>query len=209
MLKNGGRIVYSTCTFSREEDEEQIQNFLSNHPEFAIITQKKLYPHREKGEGHFAALMEKRGEEECFVRELTPQFKDKKLLSVYQKFEGDFLKIKFNNLHLIGETLYSLPDGMPKINAQTLRAGVRLGDLKNGRFEPSHSLAMSLKSGQATFIELDDKTVNTYLSGNVFDCDEGLSGWAVAAYRGFPLGWCKAVNGTAKNHFPKGLRITN
>jgi NOL1/NOP2/fmu family ribosome biogenesis protein len=207
MLKNGGRMVYSTCTFSREEDEGQIQNFLSEHPEFTLITQKKLYPHKERGEGHFAALLQKNGEEDCVVRQLTPQIKDKKLLSLYQKFEKDYLKITFKNLHLIGETLYSLPDDMPKISAQTLRAGVRLGDFKNGRFEPSHSLAMCLKSGQATFIELDDKLVNLYLTGNVFDCDENISGWAVAAYHGFPLGWCKAVNGIAKNHLPKGLRI--
>lgn len=62
MLAFGGRMVYSTCTFSKEENESVIEEFLGRHPEFALIEAKRLYPHRIKGEGHFAAVLEKRSE---------------------------------------------------------------------------------------------------------------------------------------------------
>ena len=207
-LRRGGLLVYSTCTFAREEDEEQIENFLAENPEFSLIKSEKLYPHEVEGEGHFAALLIKKGGEEGEVAPFVPQFKDKKLIKVYREFEQSFLKTPlFENLHLAEDTLYSLPDNCPEVNLQVLRMGVRLGAFKNGRFEPDHSLAMALNKEQADCIEVDGKTALCYLGGNTFDCDSSLSGWKVVTHLGFPLGWCKAVGGTAKNHLPKGIRI--
>ncbi len=59
MLAEGGHIVYSTCTFAEEEDEWQIEDFLKSHPGFALLAEKKYYPHTFRGEGHFCALLEK------------------------------------------------------------------------------------------------------------------------------------------------------
>jgi NOL1/NOP2/fmu family ribosome biogenesis protein len=207
MLKDGGRIVYSTCTFSPEEDELQIDGFIEANENFSLISQHKLYPHQVKGEGHFAALMQKNGGEDRELKLLTAEVKDKKRLMAYKQFENQSLKITFDNLHLIGDNLYSLPHGMPKIPLQTLRAGVHLGEFKGERFVPSHSLAMALKAGEATLCLPVDENYSVYLSGNVFPCDQNVSGWALATYKNYPLGWCKAVSGTAKNHFPKGLRV--
>lgn len=75
------------------------------------------------------------------------------------------------------------------------------------RFEPSHTLAMSLKRNEVNCVEVDEKTALNYLRGLTFNCDCALNGWKAVTYMGHPLGWCKAVNGTAKNHLPKGLRI--
>jgi NOL1/NOP2/fmu family ribosome biogenesis protein/23S rRNA U2552 (ribose-2'-O)-methylase RlmE/FtsJ len=209
MLKSGGSLVYSTCTFSEEEDEGQIKEFLATHNNFTLVEQKKLYPHIERGEGHFAALLKKgEGEEVVCLRTITPTFKDKKLQQIYKQFEKEYLKITFGNLHLIGSNLYSLPDGMPQIGVQTIRAGVHLGEFKGDRFQPAHFLAMCLKADEAALnVEVNDEQAALYLSGNVIPCDESIKGWALVTYNGFPLGWCKAVNGTAKNHLPKGLRV--
>ncbi len=207
-LKNGGKMVYSTCTFAPEEDEEQIENFLAEHGNFTLIKSEKLYPHEVKGEGHFAALMQKMDGEDNEFQPFTAVFKDKKMLKVFRDFEQSCLKTQtFDNLHLVGDTLYSIPKDCPAVNVQTLRVGVRLGEFKNGRFEPSHSLAMAMTNTQADCIELDEKTALSYLGGNTFVCSEKLAGWKLATYKGYPLGWCKAVNGTAKNHLPKGIRI--
>jgi NOL1/NOP2/sun family putative RNA methylase len=210
MLRSGGKIVYSTCTFSKEEDEGQIANFLNTHSNFTLIEEHKLYPHKVKGEGHYAALLQKQsGEEEGYIKELSPQVKDKKALAAFNSFCNDYLNISFCNLHLVGTNLYSVPQGMPKINLQTLRAGIHLGEIKGERFEPSHSLAMALNKDNAKCVELDDKGAENYLAGNTVCCDEKLKGWALATYKGYPLGWCKCVNGIAKNHLPKALRINN
>lgn len=206
-LKVGGKMVYSTCTFSREEDEGQIENFLKENPDFSLLRQEKLYPHRVKGEGHFAALLSKNGVEDgVILREVAPKA-DKKSLALYRAFEKENLFIEFENLHCIGSNLYSLPSHMPNCSLQVLRAGVHLGEIKGDRFEPSHSLATCLKSGQVKAVEVDEPTALKYLAGNTFDCNEKYKGWRVVSYLGYPLGWCKCVNGTAKNHLPKGIRI--
>ena len=208
-LKKGGLMVYSTCTFAEEEDEEQIDNFLSAHPDFELLESKKLYPHEVEGEGHFAALMRKNGGEEGTLPPFNPQFKDGKLLKTYREFERACLNNSpvFENLHLIKDTLYSIPEDCPAVCVQALRIGVRLGTFKSGRFEPDHSLAMALTASEVNCIDVDERVALAYLNGNTFDCDIKLSGWHVVTYNGYPLGWCKAVGGVAKNHLPKGIRI--
>lgn len=206
MLKAGGKLVYSTCTFSVEEDEGQIENFLKVYPAFEMIKQKKLYPHEVRGEGHYVALLHKTegGEEE--LGELRPKC-DHQSLKAYREFERGALKIQVENIHRIGNNLYAIPPHMPQLPLQTLRAGVHLGELTGDRFQPSHSLAMSLTKEHAASVEVDDGTAVKYLSGLTFDCPQAIRGWAAVTYKGYPLGWCKCVGGTAKNHLPKGLRI--
>ena len=139
----------------------------------------------------------------------NPQFKDGKLLKTYREFERACLNNSpvFENLHLIKDTLYSIPEDCPAVSVQTLRIGVRLGTFKSGRFEPDHSLAMALTASEVNCIDVDERVALAYLNGNTFDCDIKLSGWHVVTYNGYPLGWCKAVGGVAKNHLPKGVRI--
>lgn len=208
MLKSGGKIVYSTCTFAEEEDEWQINEFLSSHCDFSLIKAEKLLPHKVDGEGHFCALMQNQ-REFCSWDEkyLLPVFKDKKLLCEYKKFESETLFVEFDNLHIVSDVLYSLPNEMPKISVQTLRAGVRLGQFVKGRFVPDQSLASCLNRNEAKGVDVDENQANLYLAGNVIDCDEDIKGWCVVFYKGLSLGWGKAVNGVLKNHYPKGLRI--
>lgn len=204
-LAADGRLVYSTCTFSPEEDEEQISAFLSRHADMELKESAKLYPHKIRGEGHFFAVLEKRGGARQDKKPFAAKC-DKKLLSVYEEWERTNLKVKFKNIVNIGEALYSLPNGTPELNVQTLCAGERLGEVQKGRFVPSHSLAMSLKKEEARGIEVDEKTAVNYLRGITFETEKS-DGWYLVLYMGYPLGWCKVSGGTAKNHLPKGLRI--
>ena len=205
LLAAGGRLVYSTCTFARDEDECQAENFLATHAGYTLLRQEKLWPHKVRGEGHFAALFEKSGGDSGdFAR--IPKSKPDPREKLWRDFEKNFLNVKFGNLYVSGSPLYSLPEGAPLPRLQTLRAGVRLGTFEGNRFVPDHSLAMSLKAGEAEFFELDEERAKAYLSGLTLDC--GGSGWVVAAYKGYPLGWCKVSGGVAKNHYPKGLRRT-
>ncbi len=209
-LAVGGLLVYSTCTFSREEDEEQIEKFLLAHKNFKLISMNKLYPHECKGEGHFAALLQKTdGEEGCNVPDFKVVAPAKNYINLYRDFERGTLNITFENLHSVGTVLYSLPKNLPQMpkSCVALRIGVRLGEVKGDRFEPSHSLATCLKKGQAKSIDVDEQTAYNYLRGMTFECSADLSGWLTVTYRGYPLGWCKAVGGVAKNHLPKGVRI--
>lgn len=205
LLKAGGSLVYSTCTFSEEEDEGMIEQFLKLHTNYKLLHMQKLYPHKVRGEGHFAALLQKTDGEEGEMRP-APAAKLKEREKIYRDFERAFLNIRFENLFAAGDSLFSLPYGAPAPQLQTLRAGVKLGDFISGRFEPSHSLAMCLKQGEADFVEADEDTAKKYLSGLTFGV--GGSGWKVVSYKGYPLGWCKAGAGIAKNHYPKGLRTS-
>ena len=106
--------------------------------------------------------------------------------------------------------LYELPEGVFDWKGlQVLRVGVRLGEVKNGRFEPSHSLAMAVKASECNNVlslEADDVRLERYFKGDVVEEDTMHNGWCVICVHGYPIGLGKAVNGTIKNHYPKGLR---
>ncbi len=204
MLAEGGVLVYSTCTFSAEEDEKQVQNFLSAHKNYTLEQSVKLYPHRVRGEGHFCAVLKKTGGEKSYPRPFELSV-NKKLLSAYREWERENIKPRFSALHSVGQTLYSVPEDMPQISVQTMRMGVRLGELRGDRFVPDHALAMALTSGDCAAVEVGEEDAIKYLRGETIGC--AAEGWAAVSYLGHNLGWCKGVGGIAKNHLPKGLRI--
>lgn len=212
MLAVGGRLVYSTCTFATTEDEGQVRDYLLSHPEMRLVKQEKIYPHKQKGEGHFAALFEKTERVEAWdgrvkdaKRSVTAQGE-----KAYRDFEKSFFKEKFAfRLHEVNGVLYELPEGVfDWTKLSVLRVGVRLGEVKNGRFEPSHSLAMAaLASACKRALDFDpqDGRVEKYLRGETIEADVE-NGWCLVCVCGLPIGLGKAVNGTVKNHLPKGLR---
>ena len=210
MLKVGGRLVYSTCTFSYAEDEGQVQAYLQKHPEMRLIKQEKLYPHKVKGEGHFAALFEKiDGIDTQIVKTLKPAC-SKSAEKAYQEFEKSFFKGTFARyLHEVNGVLYELPQGVFDWKGlQVLRVGVRLGEMVNGRFEPSHSLAMACRADECknTYsLAFDDVALDKFLRGETVEGDAG-KGWCLVCLDSYPVGLGKCVNGVLKNHIPKGLR---
>lgn len=207
-LKPNGLLVYSTCTFAPEEDEIQIENFLKKYPHFKLISMKKLLPHECAGEGHFAALLRKCDGIEGNVKRFETAPPDKKTYALLNEFSDASLNgRRFNNLHSAGGLLYEVMPDCPSLPFRTLRVGIRLCEIKSGRVEPCHALAMCSAQGEIAAVEVDEAVALSYLGGNTFSCPPSLSGWAAVTFKGYPLGWCKAVNGIAKNHLPKGLRI--
>ena len=210
MLNNGGVLVYSTCTFAKEENEVVINEFIEEYPNAKLIEMERLWPHKVKGEGHFVAKIQKIEDEDCKVKEIKTKRLDKELKD-YRDFEKKFLNIKMGDkFDIRGENLYLLPDESPETKKlKVLRYGLHLGMLKKNRFEPSHALSHYLTIEDAKYVEdlkLDDTKILDYLRGNVINTGQSR-GWVLVSVEGVPIGWGKESNGVIKNHYPKGLRI--
>lgn len=214
MLKPGGRLVYSTCTFATEENEGSISHFVERHPEFTVLEKYRLWPHRIKGEGHFVAVLEKSGctapgyQGYCMYG--TQSGIREKDCPEYQEFKQQFLKKELpGELLRFGDQLYLIPEGMPSIQKlKVLRAGLHLGTVKKNRFEPSHALALALGSEDVkNCVNLDSQgsEIKAYLNGQTLQA-EGDKGWYLITVDGLSIGWAKLAGGILKNHYPKGLR---
>jgi NOL1/NOP2/sun family putative RNA methylase len=237
MLKPGGRLVYSTCTFNPQENEGIIQAFLEDHPEFELrpVPQAahyrpgrpdwvdggreelaltgRLWPHHLKGEGHFVAVLEKTDGPEGTKR------KPGKHPPVHGAALGilrDFVRETFTDpdlfpgpFTLFGEHLYQVPAEFPSIKGIRVEwPGRYLGQVKKGRFVPSHALALTSRPNQVRQtmdFEPDDPDLYRYLQGDTLTTSLG-KGWTLVTAGGFPIGWAKVSGGLLKNHYPKGLR---
>ncbi len=235
MLKPGGMLVYSTCTFAPEENEK-IAAYLMDMgmeicemPALAMLCEgrsewsesdydmsltRRIFPHKQKGEGHFVALFKK-----PFTDEAPTEKKKKKgtkridtsaldaAIRLYRDFEKDVLNITLNGTFvLFGENLYLKPVDIDIDGIRVVRCGLQLGVIKKNRFEPSHALALALKCDEVRNVNLtlDDEALYRYLHGEVIPCNR--NGWCVVCVGGYTLGWGKASGGMLKNHYPKGLR---
>ena len=210
MLKNGGILVYSTCTFSKEENETIINEFIDEFENAKLIEMHRLWPHKEKGEGHFVAKIQKLEDEKCPTKDLKIKNLNKEIKD-FKDFEKKFLNIELGNkLDLRGENLYLLPENCPETKKlKVLRYGLHLGVLKKNRFEPSHALSHYLKLDDVKNVEnlrIGDEEVLNYLRGNTINTGKSR-GWVLVSVEGVALGWGKESNGVLKNHYPKGLRI--
>lgn len=236
MLKPGGTIVYSTCTFSKEENEDVIEYFLEIHPDFTLEEMERFWPHKVDGEGHFVAKLVRRG---CVDTDLKADRKTKKnknsknrknetksaLTKENMKLLSEFLDetisenmaawIKNSRLVMFGEQLYRLPDMEVDIKGlKVQRAGLHIGEFKKQRFEPSHSLALALKLNDAkNVVKLtcdNPQTIGFFNGQSVMLSDEQAAeckkGWALVCVDGYPAGWGKVNGAQVKNHYPKGLR---
>lgn len=236
MLKPGGVIVYSTCTFSKEENEDVIEYFLERHPDFTLEEMERFWPHKVDGEGHFVAKLVRRG---CVDTDLKADRKTKNnknsknrknetkpaLTKENMKLLSEFLDetisedmaawIKNSRLVMFGEQLYRLPDMEVDIKGlKVQRAGLHIGEFKKQRFEPSHSLALALKISEAkNVVKLtcdNPQTIGFFNGQSVMLSDEQAAeckkGWALVCVDGYPAGWGKVNGAQVKNHYPKGLR---
>lgn len=233
MLRPGGKMVYSTCTFAPLEDEGTISRFLKAHPEFVIEPAERcpsmeaghpqwgggredlehtirLWPHKLDGEGHFLACLKKAGYGE--QREVVPGIGEKgiaqKDCKEWKEFEAEYLKTELQGIFLrFGEQLYLAPQGIPSLKGlKVLRPGLHLGTVKKNRFEPSHALALALKPEEAGFCyEMTYEQAVAYLSGQTLPA-AGEKGWYLMCVSGYSIGWGKLAGGMMKNHYPKGLR---
>ena len=210
MLKNGGVLVYSTCTFAKEENEDVINEFISEYENAKLIEMQRIWPHKVSGEGHFVAKIQKLENEDCNVKYIKIKNNDKEVKD-YREFEKKFLNISVESrFDIRGENLYLLPEEHPDTKKlKVLRYGLHLGMLKKNRFEPSHALSHYLKMEDVKNVEnfsVQDNKILDYLRGNTIETGKSR-GWVLVCVEGIGLGWGKESNGILKNHYPKGLRI--
>ncbi|MBO4457465.1 MAG: RsmF rRNA methyltransferase first C-terminal domain-containing protein [Butyrivibrio sp.] len=223
MLVPGGTIVYSTCTFSKEENEDNIEVFLQRHDDFSCELTKRLWPHEVKGEGHFLCVLKRDGEnisvKNSYVPggRIIPARKDStRALEVFLKdtlSDNAIDKLLDDSvIFMFGDQMYRAPKDMPSFRGlKILRPGLHLGTLKKDRFEPSHALALYLKPEDVKLtydISPDDENIRQYLNGQTLRIDKsGNKGWCLITTDGYSIGWAKEAGGMLKNHYPKGLRI--
>ncbi len=205
MLAGGGTLVYSTCTFERGENEDQVAQFLVRHPDFVLREQHLLLPHAVRGEGHFAAVLQRTDGERCDAPPF-PQTRNAAAERAFAAFaEEFFVRIPAGRLTAAGDRLYLLPAGLPALAGNVLRAGLELGTFDGKRFTPAHALAMAVSAEEVcSRFELSDAECVRWLRGETLS-REGR-GWGIVTWRGHALGLCKAAGGVLKNHYPKGLR---
>ncbi len=201
MLKQGGMMLYSTCTFDPRENEQVIEHLLKTYPEFRIlkiapyegfvqgmpeVTESRdssladtvrIFPHKMKGEGHYLALVQKGEPCDRVKGELTGGKGKKKLPEELEEFLNDVKKeIRTDLLDIHGERVYVMPAGLPDLKGlRFLRTGLLLGELKKKRFEPSQAFAMTLKKDDYEKIidlPLEDDRVSRYLKGETLDVDD-------------------------------------
>jgi len=237
MLQPGGTIVYSTCTFSPEENEQVIEAFLCRHEDMELVEIKKresieggqsewtkshlteiqktarLWPHKLKGEGHFVAKLVKQDSvyrSHPSMKGLAKKIGKKEINDFFQFQQSYITGTHFERLQLFGSQLYEVPNDCPDLKGlKVVRPGLHLGELKKNRFEPNHALALFLSKGNF---------IHTYsLQSNDEDWKRfikgetlkgnGEKGWTLVTIDDFPLGWGKITDGILKNYYPKGLRI--
>jgi NOL1/NOP2/fmu family ribosome biogenesis protein len=176
----------------------------------------RLFPHRLEGEGHFACLIRRisgtdiRMDETDFRADQLARL-TRARLGFWREFAAEVLSVDLaeDRLRVVGERLYYVPEQVPNFGRlRVIHPGVWLGSFKKERFEPAHPLATFLKPGEAkNFVSFDagSRELAAYLRGESIESD--ARGWAVVCVNGWPLGWGKGVQGTLKNHFPRGWMV--
>lgn len=227
MLRAGGYLCYSTCTFAPEEDEGAVAAFLCRHPEFhvekveapwfapgnpewgqpvyeEISRTVRLWPHKLGGEGHYAALLRKEGDQAGSLMEPPKTEKAPRELTEFLETMG--IELQPGRIITFGQSLYLAPEDMPELKGmKVLRPGLELGQAKKGRFEPAHALALWLETANSVAnFPAGSKEIDDYLHGQVIPGEN--KGWTLIEVDGLGLGWAKGSGGQLKNHFPKGLR---
>ena len=223
MLKDGGKMVYSTCTFSMKENEEVIEYALEKYPDVQVLPIKKcegfvsgltnntkncvrLYPHHINGEGHFVALLSKGNNKQSNSVDI------KKIEKPNNSFFNN-LNLEFYNGSFIQREnkLYFEPNNDLDLKGlRVLRSGLYLGEYKRDKFEPSISLALSLKANEYKNIisfSVDDDRVIKYLKCETLNVsDFNSEGYALVCVNNYPLGFGIVNNGTLKNKYPANYR---
>ena len=227
MLRPGGHLLYSTCTFAPEEDEDQVLDLLLRHPELsqASLSGKehyglmpkdrknplltccaRLYPHRVRGEGQFLALLKKEGEPQ------KGREKPQQALRFYEAADCLYL-------------LPAFPGRLPSL--RYLMTGLCAARKKGGRLLPTQALAMALRAGEwpkTLVLPAGDERVQRYLKGETIFLAPGdrvlegrAPGWLpdgldlrslLITVDGCPLGFAGNRNGLLKNLRDPGWRIS-
>jgi NOL1/NOP2/fmu family ribosome biogenesis protein len=210
-VRPGGRLVYSTCTFNTIENEGIVEGLLAAHTDFCLLGMKRIWPHKDIGEGHFAALLERRGADAADGN-ISPSPVGKHP-PAFIEFCGDYLYgIPPGRPFLRENSLYLQPEDLAIKGLRTARSGWYAGETVKGRFIPSQALAMGLRREDARHaIDLSEDDAWRYIKGESLGAeghppmaDTPGKPWLLICRQGHPLGWARLVQGRLKNQLPTG-----
>lgn len=230
-LKQGGVLIYSTCTFNHHENMDNLAWFakqcdltfekLKLPPAWGVetmsqntITGYQCLPHRVNGEGFFFAVLRKGGEP------IEKRIRSKETLQLPSATQLGTAKDwvmhgqdEFFFLH--GQHLRVMP-ALLKGNLQVilerlhvLQAGTGIGEIMKNRIVPDHALALSVKRNKNLFpgIDLDRTLALDYLRKNPLHLPDCETGFQVIAFEGLGLGWVNILPGRVNNLFPASRRV--
>ena len=230
LVRSGGYIIYATCTFSLEENEMVVDDFLVSHPEFELVPvndkvcdvtadgisfegcrcenirfARRFYPHIAPGEGQFMAVLKNTSAKE--ERELRASSKLKIDKLVYDFLDETLLVYNKDDVNLYNGNPVFFSSDIEIKKGVAFSCGVCIGEIRKNYILPHHQFFMAMGSDFKRKIDLDagSSEINKYLRGEEIPC-QCENGWAVVTVDGCPVGGAKVVSGVAKNHYPKGLR---
>jgi NOL1/NOP2/sun family putative RNA methylase len=233
-LKTGGYLIYSTCSYSNEENEEIVDWLISEFEMESVhievdeswgitVTESKVhkasgyrfYPHLLKGEGFFCAVLKKKAEQGTFSMKKVKKEKNaapQHLAKDWTNAEGHYSFLHNNFLHIFPQRYEQDLQALQSV-LYLKNAGTELGELKGKDLIPSHDLALSnLVRKDLPAIELNLEEAQNYLRKEQLSVGinpENLKGWIVVRYKGINLGWIKAMPNRINNYYPKEIRIWN
>ncbi len=231
-LKEGGHLVYSTCTYNDKENVENVQFAkeafglaavsLELDPLWQITTIQKgeaigyqFYPHKTKGEGFFASILQKTASSNQFTKWKTDTKNlvnlDKKLIPILDPWinseNRELLIDKVGNLHLF-PMAYKEDARVLSNYLKIIYCGTTLGTLNKTVFIPDHSLALSLdRSVEIPTVELTKEAALLYLKKELNEIDSSHKSWVLATYGGLGIGWLKNLGNRINNYLPAEYRI--
>ncbi|MCU0468904.1 MAG: rRNA methyltransferase [Arcicella sp.] len=218
-LKDGGILIYSTCSYSQAENEDIVDWILQEFPTKTLPINSetkgiRFYPDQTKGEGFFIAALQKNGhEKEVFVRSGKPIKNNNRRtereifrnwitdIDQYIWFEknDDYFLIQPEHEHIIK---------LLQNNFYLRKAGIRMGKLAGKDLVPDHELALSLYlNTKINRVELSLENAIKYLRKDDFTLAEPQKGWSLMCYQNYALGWAKILPNRINNYYPKELRI--
>ncbi len=236
VLKSGGFLIYSTCTYSLEENEMTVDTFLREHSDFELVPVKenlrlvssdgvsfegayskdlalcrRFYPHISNGEGQFCALLRKtcgEGQDKLLFSDTSSEPSREERCAVDKFFRDNLKEAPKGRIRRVGESLVLIPEGISIPKRGVFMSGVLLGEVQKGLLFPSHHLFSAYGK---SFIRQEnltrgDSRIGEYLHGDEIEASFQGSGFCSVQYCGVPLGGGKASSGRIKNHYPKGLR---
>lgn len=232
-VKAGGHLLYSTCTYSPEENELTVAAFLSAHPEYKIVSVKaelaaascdgivppgteglgleltrRFYPHKCRGEGQYIALLQKTGGEDSAIcyRDASQPLSREEAAAVKAFFAENFASEPSGKAVKHGNNIVFIAHGYPLMPHSVFSAGVLIGEVQKGRLIPAHQLFSAYGNLFKRKIELSYEDAVKYIAGEELKLGTDVCGWCALTYLGAVIGGGKASAGAVKNHYPKGLR---
>ncbi len=231
LLKDGGYIIYATCTFSLEENEMVIDSFLKKYPGFELVEVtprvrentcdgiffegcersdihlcRRFYPHKNKGEGQFMAVLKSTAEPSVRKSDIKKgRIKENPVVTEF--LDSVLTQYDKNNVMVNGDRVNYFTSDFPVPSAY-FSCGVTVGEIKKNYIQPHHQFFMAMGKDFKRKIDqdADSPELSKYLHGEEITADTE-NGWAAVTVNGCTVGGIKVVSGKGKNHYPKGLRL--